>query len=331
MKLTINLYGGLGGQLLSLYAGLALAIENGLKEVRIDSTEILGGTQPILEGTGHEWRAPGESPSVTLMGALQDCSVSLSDKNFVLIWEEGRRKVNFEYNIYRLQMRLRIPYYITRQFRSLYHGFNPTLLSLRHSVSIFGGFRTYKYKQMIEESGLSVNVSPKIASKWYKQLEREISTTSSIGIHLRGTDFALAEDTKGILSFEYYDNALVKFLQEGYINEKIDVYLFSDDLSVAKKFSEHIKRHTELVVRVINPKDSTHAIESILLLSKCQKIICANSAFSYCSALLSGHNNVLQPKPYMKNDPEFNGGEWNELIPDNWQTCDSIWQSVEQT
>ena len=243
MKLTINLYGGLGDQLLSLYAGLALALENDLKEVRIDSTEVAGGTFPILEGPGHEWRLAGTSPEITSsMSALKDCSVSISDKNFVLIWDERKRKrlKKFEYNIYRLQMRLRIPSYLTRQFRSLYYGFNPILLSLRHSVSIWGDYRTYRYKQIIDESGLSVNVAPKIASDWYEQLGREIFTTNSIGVHLRGTDYSLAEDTKGILDFEYYTNAIGKFLPEGYINDKIVVYVFSDELDRAQKCSEHI-------------------------------------------------------------------------------------------
>lgn len=104
----------------------------------------------------------------------------------------------------------------------------------------------------------------------------EVSSTNSVGIHVRRGDF-FSSPAHYVLGEKYYNNALE------YISRKLQgevmYYWFSDDMEWVKKcFGEKAN------YRFISLHTKNHDIDEMQVMAHCRHIIAANSTFSWWSA-----------------------------------------------
>lgn len=127
----------------------------------------------------------------------------------------------------------------------------------------------------------------KLVRKWFKFKESEIKKvknkyknidfSKSVGIHLRFSDtkYSPAYYTP---SQEYYLEALSK------IKNKENILVFSDEISVAKKYLRKLKGNFIYL-------DGNSAHEDLYLISRCRDFICSASTFSWWGAWLNTSKN----------------------------------------
>ena len=135
-------------------------------------------------------------------------------------------------------------------------------------------------------------------------------------MHVRRKDYCSARNTIGLLSREYYEEAI--FYLETVLPHS-DVWVFSDDISEAKDLLDGI---SSTKITWIEPPNNSDPAESLVLMSYGEGIIMANSSFSWWAAATGNvAKKVVAPSPWFRNleEPEL-------LIPNNWYLIPSRWQ-----
>jgi phage terminase large subunit-like protein len=136
----------------------------------------------------------------------------------------------------------------------------------------------------------------------------KINSVNSIAMHVRMGDYRTEEATQkvmGILPVEYYEEALDVIQKAD--NQKLHVFLFSDEPEEAMKFLG-ITRHKHMTV-VRGMTD----IEDLFLMANCRHTIMANSSFSWWGAWASLKQGIrIAPKKWLV---EINS---DDLCPPQW-------------
>ena len=128
-------------------------------------------------------------------------------------------------------------------------------------------------------------------------------------VHVRLGDYKI-EKNIGILSPEYYKNALEQIWDESQFNR---IWVFSDEIELAKKFIPEIYHHK------VNWFDSIDGstISTFEVMRYGKGYVIANSTYSWWAAMLSYCEwvKVVCPEPWYvgQNSPL-------RIIPGNWQT-----------
>ncbi len=137
----------------------------------------------------------------------------------------------------------------------------------------------------------------------------DIQSKNSISIHLRGGDYVRGNKSNfhGVCEKEYYSASIE------YIKSKIPsshFYIFTDDIPWAKSHIDLPEPYTF----VSNPESLPQ--EELILMSKCNHNIIANSTFSWWGAWLNQNPNkiVISPKKWFNNTPS----NPIDLIPPTW-------------
>lgn len=172
-------------------------------------------------------------------------------------------------------------------------------------------FQNEKYFKNIEEIIRREFTLKNEIGKCAKQVEEEIlNSKNSVSLHIRRGDYI--DDLKtnsyhGTCNLDYYNRA-VEFLKEklGGIN----IFVFSDDIDWVKN---NLKLYNVVFVSNSDIKD----YEEVILMSKCQNNIIANSTFSWWGAWLNTNKNkiVIAPKVWFNNKE---ADEKNEIVLKNW-------------
>lgn len=140
-----------------------------------------------------------------------------------------------------------------------------------------------------------------------KQLEQDYKKESTVSIHVRLSDYVEKPSTYGgICTKEYYQSAI------DYIKNHVSCpkfYLFSDEPEKASKMMETMDVDFEIVDFNIG-KESGY---DMLLMSKCNHNICANSSFSMWGARLNENENKIMIRPLKDN---------NEVVVDREKMSD---------
>ena len=139
----------------------------------------------------------------------------------------------------------------------------------------------------------------------------QIISTEAVSLHIRRGDYVTNQHTNsvhGTCPVEYYQKAVQK-IEEG-INAP-HFFIFSDDLEWAKDNLSFIENLTFIELDTNVPDH-----EEMILMSKCQHNIIANSSFSWWGAWLNQNNEkvVIAPKKWFR-DSSINT---NDLIPEEW-------------
>lgn len=132
----------------------------------------------------------------------------------------------------------------------------------------------------------------------YKNKNLDLFKNSTIGIHFRLGDYKYLQNHHPLLTNQYYINALNQI--EDIENFNILVFCEKEDYDLIEKRMNEILNNLEKNInfQIIKNKND---LEELFLLSCCEKIIIANSTFSWWSAIYSGHNNIFIPNKWFHN------------------------------
>lgn len=291
---SARIVGGLGNQLFGYFAGRYLA-------EKLNTQLILDDSQLVHNQ---------HSNSTIFDFVLKDCAVSADLK-----------KLRISQTIDRIPPRSAFLDHLYSKYLGIHYsreiGFDPKLNDVSYGVTLIGYYQSYRYffgtSYFKEGKKLSL-VSP---GKWFIDMENEINSTKPIVIHVRRGDYSKANNREfGLLNREYFMNGL-EILQSRDEIGRSEIWVFSDSPDQVK--SEFGQAGKDF--RFISPDETSSAAENLLLMSKGKAIVTSNSTFSYWSALLSAHKNVIAPTKWFQSreDPL-------DLIPPTWTQLESTWQ-----
>jgi hypothetical protein len=160
----------------------------------------------------------------------------------------------------------------------------------RRLRNFHGYFQSVKYfEENIEEivHYVKKKKNPSIELTRYLEI---FQTRKIVAIHVRRGDYLGLHSFHGVLSMEYYLEAMKKFSEEEFL-----VAVFSNDIDFAKL-------HFPTTCIFIGPTDLPCAAENLILMSSASGIIGANSTLSLWAALIMDESPELKvfPEPWFK-------------------------------
>ena len=301
-RIQLILKGGLGNQLFQYFAGVYVAEKSG-GVLKVDPSLSQFGR------TGHmDWINAITLPVNSVPSETQH---SLTD----LMFEFKRKARGFLFRIISSKgLRLRL----LRQYQSEVLGFDIELENIRPPATITGYFQTWRYHQALKDKGLTSEIHMKSSSDWFLEKLNELDSQGNVlGIHVRRGDYVGNLDF-GTLSVSYYESAIRQLRARGVA--WTEIWIFSDDVALTKNEFKRFEGGANNLHFIDPPKES-HSFESMLLMSKCQTLIIANSTFSWWGATLGSSSKVIAcPSKWFAQmaDPE-------DLCPPSWIRISSEW------
>lgn len=183
----------------------------------------------------------------------------------------------------------------------------------RGHVRIRGYFNSFEYFYKLPDSYKMVSISN--GSEHFHKLCDELDRSGAVAMHIRRGDYVGNSETYGLLSKNYYKEAL-KLIKEK--KPSAPVWVFSDDHDAAIEISREI---TGIDFRLLTINELENPLEALILMSKAKGHVIANSTFSQWAAILGNSPIVICPKDY------FADGRINrEYPPKNWIQIESQWE-----
>jgi hypothetical protein len=218
----------------------------------------------------------------------------------------------------RIKKWIPLSYRIFPEFQSKTIGFDDSLEAIKKPVRLKGYFQTWVYFEDFKND-FTLLPNEHILTDWSRQIACEIFQTNPILLHVRRGDYKSLKESFGILSAEYYSNALEHLKKLG-INRPI--WIFSDEINSVKIEFSNLNFQVE---RYVDAPKGIAPSEILHLMSPFKFIVIGNSTFSWWAASLNGDQNktVIAPTKWFRNlpDPEL-------LIPKHWTQITSAWAEV---
>jgi hypothetical protein len=182
-------------------------------------------------------------------------------------------------------------------------------------TTLLGHFQSWRYFGNIADELRRRMLSLTKPSEWYLDMAERVGPgRGSIVLHVRRGDYVLPEQQKlqGLSTRRYYVRALSALRRMGYDGE---VFMASDSLDAAQ--AELAGEGTFIP---LDPPAGTDAFELVVLMSRADAIVAANSSFSWWSGFIGerpGHV-VIAPRPWFTHS-RF---DTQDLLPRDWFTLD---------
>lgn len=194
--------------------------------------------------------------------------------------------------------------------------FNPKTLEKKGNIYLDGFWQSEKYFNDIDET---IRQDFKLRRKMGHSAEIACDniqkTAIPVSIHIRRGDYvqdAKTNNYHGTCSQAYYEKALAALADKLPKKdlEKMHLFAFSDDIEWAKKNLSFPYPTTF----VSNPAIPDY--EELILMSKCNHHIIANSSFSWWSAWLNPNPQkiVIAPGRWFNTKP----GTYKDIVPNSW-------------
>jgi len=213
------------------------------------------------------------------------------------------------------QFRLIIPGTGNRVFMEQSFAYDPRLRNIQSGTTVLGFFQSWRYfSDCADEIRARISRLTK-PSDWYLEMCKEIQPgMGTIGLNVRRGDYLLPHIQKihGLATRDFYRRALAHLRRLGLDGP---VYLASDSLDeVGREFSGMSE------FRLIDPPPGVHPLEVVLLLSRVDGLVIANSSFSWWAAFIGERPSqvVIAPRPWFT-QPGF---DTSDLLPPHWLTLD---------
>ena len=193
-------------------------------------------------------------------------------------------------------------------------GFDPLLDKVSSPASIQGYFQSYKYFTSFSEDIKVIKL--KDPSSWYLEMAKTLSGMKFTSMHVRRGDYVNYSGTYGLLSVNYYEEAMRNLSQQDHLYK---LYIFSDDVEAAR---EMLKQSVPEDTIWIDPPNESKPVESLMLMSLASSNIIANSTYSWWGAALNRNKSaVIAPMKWFRSmkDPEL-------LYPPEWKLIESKWE-----
>jgi len=184
--------------------------------------------------------------------------------------------------------------------------FDGRLFECEPGTLAFGYFQSWKYLTPVEDQLRSELNNLRRPTTWFSRMRDQIeSTRGAIGVHIRRGDYP------DPIKYEYYRRSL-RLAED--LGGQHSIFLFSDD----PDGSQALLNQMGVDGQLIDPAQDSPDIESLLLLSKCDVIITANSTFSWWAGWLAEKPDavVIAPRPWHFGSSTADA----DLIPPNWIT-----------
>lgn len=286
--LTAQLTGGLGNQLFT-YSRLALQARKLDTPLRLDGsiTERVLGHKPDL----FDFKLMNEEQvTCTDYGPLKS-----QIERFLWHWGTSRK--------------------VSRRFQGDVLGNQNTLPIKSKGWKVRGFFQDFSVAEEFIQTFSIQPLSLKIETDNLKKFSTKIKSKPTLAIHMRRGDYLNYSDSFGVLSDDYYLDALVEISKKVRFEE---VLIFTD----SPELTDDICKSIETKVKVVTNKDLSTS-ETLVLMSRCDGLITSNSTYSFWAAILSENNNVVIPSPWFKSDDEWlNSANFNKPT---WIKSPSRW------
>ena len=185
------------------------------------------------------------------------------------------------------------------------------------TVAIEGCFSDFSFFDGVPREFQTLKL--KNPSGEFDQLSEQMRNQRTLAIHHRLGDFTELGSSVGILSSEFYKEAL-----ELVCNSEIKkILVFSNDPENSKSLFRNWGIDDSRI-SWIGPEELPDPAETLLLMSMANSIICSNSTFSYWAAKLSSTDvtSIYYPHEFRRDNLA------NVLnIPGEWKPLDSRWHS----
>lgn len=142
-----------------------------------------------------------------------------------------------------------------------------------------------------------------------KNLFKEISSDSSVCLHVRGGDYRTEPflSFNGLLDHNYYNIAVNKLKQNVEIKK---IFIFTDDI----EYLEIISKNFNFDFQTISFHNTKTAIEDFAILSLSKNIIISNSTFAWWASMLTDKARIIFPNKWFN----IRYNDTKDLFPDFW-------------
>lgn len=185
--------------------------------------------------------------------------------------------------------------------------FDPRVLEERGSAYLDGYYQSERY---FESAAATIRedftLKEPLPEKARELAETMASDQNSISLHVRRGDYITHPDFGGIVTPEYYERAVASIRANV---TDAHFYVFSDDIDWCRQELSLGK-----ATFVSDPELKDH--EELVLMSRCQHHVIANSSFSWWGAWLGRNPNkiVIAPKRWSNLHESW----YRDIIPSSW-------------
>ena len=185
-----------------------------------------------------------------------------------------------------------------QNFRERGFGYDSRIRQVKAGTRLFGYFQSWRYFDDIASPLRAELLAKAPRSDWGRAEESLLAGLGDwTAVHIRRGDYTkpVNADHHGLLDADYYERAIEQMRTR---NASSTLVIFSDDPSAAQSLLAHVDARMHFV----EPADTSHAMESVLLMSKASAVVMANSSFSWWGAWLADPTSTpaLAPTPWFK-------------------------------
>ena len=295
-NVTVEVIGGLGNQLFCYAAGLNLS-------KKTSSPLILDMSLVGIGGTNH-----GRTLLNFNLGNVKIRNRVTKVRNFSFL-KRLNNKIAISIPRYNQIRNNKSSVYFAKEI-----GFESAFAALEKPMYLKGYFQSYRYLESItvELTEMFKITNP---SDWFESKLKLIEELNPTIIHIRRGDYLKLQEDFGLLSKEYYLEAISRL--DDYEREK-PIWIFSDSPDIVLNEIENSDLGKAEVI--ISPPEVT-ANEILYLMSRGKRIVISNSTFSWWAAYFSqDHTKVFAPEFWFRDrkDPV-------DLIPPHWMKISNEW------
>ena len=165
------------------------------------------------------------------------------------------------------------------------------------NVYYYGYWIHRKWFDLVKDTIIKELTFPIIIDEKNKEYKNKIEQGKSISIHIRRGDMV---DLGWALDEQFYVNAIT-YMTQKYSN--YNYFVFSDDLKWCKDNEEKLGLNKiKNKITYIEGNEGKNSFRDLQLMSMCNKMIIANSSFSYLSAILNQNKDLEVINPVINRE-----------------------------
>ena len=297
---TVKLVGGLGNQLFGFFAGKFLEDTQPTK-VRFDISDQLNGlgahNVSILD-----LKLDGD------FGSYQDWAIKYLP--FTIL----RRIVRKMLRVLRSMTKT------DKYYQSTVVGHDNNLLEPQFNKKFISGYfqSSYYFTTLRMKRPEISAIGLRNPSAWFEEMSESVKVDNPIVVHIRRGDYLKFANSYGILSDEYFCEAIRVLREKEPEANKSPIWVFSDSIET---IPATMPKLVDLGAVLISPPHGTSDSEVLIVMSLAEKIVISNSTYSWWGASLNTEKKiVIAPTKWYRNMEDPSG-----LIPKEWVTVTSLW------
>lgn len=293
----VNVIGGLGNQMFQYAFAVALKKENPNEDIFVDTQHFnylfIKKIKTSNLHNGYELDKIFPNINIQKAPVRMLMKVTYYVPNFVLS------------RIVRKLLPKRKTEYVAKIFES--QTYFPHILSLTGNVYYEGYWQVAQYYEKCKEELCYAFAHP-MPNEYNAKMIYEITSSNSVGIHIRRGNYLLSPTYSGLCELEYYKKAIKCIISDGLQHQ---FYIFSNDIDWCRQ--NILPLLTGFKTIFVTGNKGKASCWDMFLMTYCHDLIIANSSFSWWGAFLNKNvNRVIAPYPW------FNGRNTSGIYEAKW-------------